>query len=76
MLLSRLIQVKSPGDRRHAVSAEDESLGAALVEAASATGAEFPIMGGYSRIHLSEMVLGGVTRHVLAHRPLPLLTSH
>jgi hypothetical protein len=33
-------------------------------------------MGGYSRIHLSKMVLGGVTRHVLAHRPLPLLTSH
>jgi nucleotide-binding universal stress UspA family protein len=33
-------------------------------------------MGGYDRTRLSELVLGGVTRHVLAHSELPLLISH
>jgi nucleotide-binding universal stress UspA family protein len=33
-------------------------------------------MGGYGRTRLSELVLGGVTRHVLADSQLPILISH
>jgi nucleotide-binding universal stress UspA family protein len=33
-------------------------------------------MGGYSRPRLQEMVLGGVTRDMLADMTLPVLMSH
>jgi nucleotide-binding universal stress UspA family protein len=33
-------------------------------------------MDGCGRTRLSELVLGGVTRHVLAHSPSPPLLSH
>jgi nucleotide-binding universal stress UspA family protein len=61
---------------RHAVTFEGEPVGAALLEAAAAAGADLLVMGGYGRTRLGELVLGGVTRHVLAHSPLPLLLSH
>ena len=61
---------------RHAVAAEGQPVGAALLEAAAAAGADLLVMGGYGRTRLSELVLGGVTRHVLAHSPVPLLLSH
>jgi nucleotide-binding universal stress UspA family protein len=34
------------------------------------------VMGAYGRSRLREMVLGGVTRHVFRHTPVPLLTAH
>jgi nucleotide-binding universal stress UspA family protein len=74
--LVRYLEWRGIACTRHAVSAEDESLGAALLEAANANGADLLVMGGYGRTRLSELVLGGVTRHVLAHSPLPLLISH
>jgi nucleotide-binding universal stress UspA family protein len=61
---------------RHAVPAEGEPIGAALLQAATEAGADLLVMGGYGRSRLSELVLGGVTRHVLAHSQLPLLISH
>ena len=33
-------------------------------------------MGGYGHSRLREMMLGGVTRHMLEHATLPLLISH
>jgi nucleotide-binding universal stress UspA family protein len=62
---------------RHAIAAqEDEPAGAALLRVASEIGADLLVMGGYGRTRLSELVLGGVTRHVLATAELPLLISH
>ena len=58
------------------VSTEGESVGAALLAAAGEVGADLLVMGGYGRTRLSELVLGGVTRHVLAHSSLALLISH
>jgi nucleotide-binding universal stress UspA family protein len=34
------------------------------------------VMGCYGRSRLREMVLGGVTRHVLSHLNIPVLVSH
>ena len=66
------------GHRLHtgAVTSEGEPVGAALLNAASEAGADLLVMGGYGRTRLSELVLGGVTRHVLADSQLPILISH
>jgi nucleotide-binding universal stress UspA family protein len=62
---------------RHAATArEGEAVGAALLRIAGEIGADLLVMGGYGRTRLSELVLGGVTRHVLAEAELPLLISH
>jgi nucleotide-binding universal stress UspA family protein len=62
---------------RHAVAAaEGEPVAAALLRIASEIGADLLVMGGYGRTRLSELVLGGVTRHVLAEAELPVLISH
>jgi nucleotide-binding universal stress UspA family protein len=74
--LMQYLQWRGIACTRHAVTAEDEPVGAALLKAAAEVGADLLVMGGYGRTRLSELVLGGVTRHVLAHSPLPLLLSH
>ena len=61
---------------RRAIAVEDEAVGAALLRAASEAGADLIIMGGYGRSRLRELVLGGVTRHVLTHAQLPVLLAH
>jgi nucleotide-binding universal stress UspA family protein len=55
---------------------EGEPVAAALLRIASEIGADLLVMGGYGRTRLSELVLGGVTRHVLAEAELPVLISH
>jgi nucleotide-binding universal stress UspA family protein len=63
--------------QQHAVAArEGETVGAALLRIASEVGADLLVMGAYGRTRLSELVLGGVTRHVLAEAEVPLLISH
>lgn len=67
----------------HGVAAEVASVpphadgvGAALLAAAGAAGADLLVMGGYGRSRLRELILGGVTRHVLNHARLPVLMAH
>lgn len=38
--------------------------------------ADLLVMGGYGRSRLRETIFGGVTRHILAHMPIPVLVSH
>jgi nucleotide-binding universal stress UspA family protein len=60
-----------------AVAAErDESIGALLLAAARAAGADSLVMGAYRRHRLLEWVLGGVTRHMLHHADLPAFMLH
>jgi nucleotide-binding universal stress UspA family protein len=61
---------------RQPVVATDEPVAEALLQAASAAGADLLVMGGYGRTRLSELVLGGVTRQVLSHPSLPVLMAH
>lgn len=61
---------------RHAVKIEGTSVGAALLRRAEEAGADLLVLGGYSRSRFREMVLGGVTHHVLHHARLPLLLAH
>jgi nucleotide-binding universal stress UspA family protein len=69
--------------RRHGVKLEIEhrqpsrgTIGEDLVEAASALGADLIVAGGYGRSRIHELVLGGVTRNLLATCPHYVLFSH
>jgi nucleotide-binding universal stress UspA family protein len=66
----------------HGIAAETHSIisrgsiGEALTDAAAASGADLVVMGGYSHSRLRELILGGVTRHMLEKTVLPLLLAH
>ena len=59
-----------------AIDPGEQPVAEALLQAAGEAGADLLVMGGYGRTRLSELVLGGVTRHVLAHATLPVLLAH
>lgn len=47
-----------------------------LLDEANYAEADLLVAGAYGRSRLSEMILGGVTRHLLTHSTVPLLLSH
>jgi nucleotide-binding universal stress UspA family protein len=66
------------GIRAHQVPGRrgGNSTGGALVSAAVDQQATMIVMGAYTHSRLRQSFLGGVTRHLLAHAPVPLLMSH
>jgi len=67
---------------RHGVPVEPHhelisgDVGAALLERVSELGADLVVMGGYGHSRVSEFLLGGVTRRLLAQMTVPVLLSH
>jgi nucleotide-binding universal stress UspA family protein len=68
---------------RHGVNAvaaqtrgADISVGDVLLSYAADVGADLIVCGAYGHSRLREMVLGGVTRHLLQHMTAPVLMSH
>jgi nucleotide-binding universal stress UspA family protein len=55
---------------------DESSTGAALVSAAVEQQATMIVMGAYTHSRLRQSFLGGVTKHLLAQTPVPLLMSH
>ena len=55
--------------------AVDRDVGAGLLTAAADFGADLLGMGAYSHSRLRQLILGGVTRHVLENATLPVLMS-
>ncbi|MBV9538673.1 MAG: universal stress protein [Acidisphaera sp.] len=53
----------------------ERSVGAGILAAAREFGADLLAMGAYSHSRLRQLILGGVTRHVLEHATLPLLMN-
>jgi nucleotide-binding universal stress UspA family protein len=53
----------------------DKSVGAGLLGAAREFGADLLSMGAYSQSRLRQLILGGVTRHVLENADLPVLMN-
>lgn len=51
------------------------AVGAGLLAAAAEFGADLLIMGAYSHSRLRQLILGGVTRHVLEHADVTLLMN-
>ena len=60
---------------RNAVALGGE-VGDMILSSAAELGADLLVMGAYGHSRLRELVLGGATRSVLAHMPLPALMSH
>jgi len=50
--------------------------GSTLLARAHDFGADMLVMGAYAHSPLRELILGGVTRHVIAHTDLPVLMRH
>ena len=61
--------------RTHAVITR-APVGEALIDAVVAASADLVVMGGYSHGRLRELILGGVTRHMLEKAAVPLLVAH
>jgi nucleotide-binding universal stress UspA family protein len=66
----------------HGIAAEiaefapvDRSVGAGLLAGATEFGADLLAMGAYSHSRLRQLILGGVTRHVLEHAKLAVLMN-
>ncbi|AXK71042.1 universal stress protein [Lysobacter sp. TY2-98] len=53
-----------------------EPTGAALLSAAREEQADLLVTGAYGHTRFSEWILGGVTRHLLEHAPLPMVMRH
>ena len=66
----------------HGVQAEmatfrplDREVGAGMLAAAREFGADLMTMGAYSHSRLRQLILGGVTRHILENADLPVLMN-
>jgi nucleotide-binding universal stress UspA family protein len=57
-------------------SKSGHSAGADLIAASIKQQATLIVMGAYTHSRLRQTFLGGVTKHLLAHTPVPLLVSH
>lgn len=55
---------------------KDLAIDDVLLNQAADSGADMLVMGAYGHSRLREMVLGGVTRHILDHMTVPVLMSH
>lgn len=58
------------------VVADDMDAGNMLLSRAADEGIDLIVMGAYGHRRLRELVLGGVTRHMLNHMTVPVLMSH
>ena len=60
----------------HTLPSGAGAVGAALLARAHELGADMLVMGAYQHSALHELLLGGVTRHMLTHADLPVLMRH
>jgi nucleotide-binding universal stress UspA family protein len=57
-------------------TAADISVGDVLLSSAADHSADLIVMGAYGHTRMRELILGGATRHLLAHMTVPVLLSH
>lgn len=60
----------------HVIPIGEPPFGSALLERAHALGADMLVAGAYAHSPLRELILGGVTRFMIAHADLPVLFRH
>jgi nucleotide-binding universal stress UspA family protein len=58
------------------VFADDIDVGDMLLSRAADLGSDLLVMGAYGRSRLTELVMGGATRHILRQMTIPVLMSH
>ena len=52
------------------------AVGGALLKIAHASGADLLLMGAYGQSRRRELIMGGVTQHIVEHADLPVLLTH
>jgi nucleotide-binding universal stress UspA family protein len=52
------------------------TIGEVVLEEAATNNADLIVMGAYTQSRLRQMMLGGVTRHVLSNTTIPLVMAH
>ena len=57
-------------------AAEPSAVGQALLAGAKKAGADCLLMGAYGQSRQRELVMGGVTQHVVDHADMPILLMH
>jgi nucleotide-binding universal stress UspA family protein len=70
------LRVQGVSAVEHSLMPGDLCAGAAIMDAAQRAGADLLVMGGYGHSRLRELILGGVTRHVLNHVAMPVFMAH
>lgn len=58
------------------LQADHRAVGEVLLEEAERVNADLVVAGAYSHNRLRELILGGVTRHVLQNAAIPVLMAH
>ncbi|MGB5835014.1 MAG: universal stress protein [Thiohalocapsa sp.] len=58
------------------VDSHDPNVGASLLKVAGELGINLLVVGGYSRSRLRELILGGVTAHLLRSAEIPVFMLH
>ena len=58
------------------IAPDYRSVGEALLAEAEDAGSDLVVIGAYSHGRLRELLMGGVTRHVLGHAEVPVLMVH
>jgi len=62
--------------KMHDFSVGATELGPAFLDQSAKVGADMLIKGAYSQSRLRQLILGGRTRHILAHATLPVMLAH
>lgn len=60
----------------HVIQPEGRAIGEVLLSESEKCGSNLLVMGGYGHSRIRELLLGGVTRHVLSHSSIPVLMVH
>jgi nucleotide-binding universal stress UspA family protein len=58
------------------VQSSGQGIADVILDQVREEGADLLVMGGYGHSRFREMMLGGVTRHMLEHAPVPMLFAH
>ncbi len=74
--LPELLAEHSIAASLHELAVGSAPFGAALLERAHALGADLFVMGAYTHSSWRQLMLGKVTRHILAQADLPVLMRH
>ncbi len=74
--IARLIKWHAIDSEVNGVQPDHRSVGEILLSEADAWGADLLVMGAFSHSKLREMILGGVTKHVLSHAEMSVLMVH
>jgi nucleotide-binding universal stress UspA family protein len=64
------------GCSERAIEPDQKPIGEALLQGATAGGADFLVLGGYGHSRLRQLFSGGVTKHVVSHAEIPLFLVH